>query len=285
MPVHNGAAFLKSSVGSIQAQTVKDFILIAVDDNSSILAATDQRIVVLRTEGVGASEARNLGVSAADTEFVCVLDQDDLCKENRLEVSLKAIRSGGFDVLSSSVLSIDADGTALETLNYPTSHEEISDNLNRWCCICHSSVIYRREAIEAMGGYRPMFLTANDYDLWLRLEEQGHTFGGVRETLVQYRLHDRSLGARSGRRSLWEKTNVLVARWWRYEFGVDPFDNGLASPGLIAWELLEILLDKDEMRKYVVLKQEDSDEREYKALLQALNRAVSAGLSLAGDSR
>ena len=39
--------------------------------------------------------------------------------------------------------------------------------------IAHPTVVMRRDAVGAVGGYREAYLRAEDYDLWLRLAEHG----------------------------------------------------------------------------------------------------------------
>lgn len=87
MPVHNTAGYLAETVGSILAQTEKDFELICVDDASTDdslvvlqeLAAGDARVRVLHNaQSMGPGRARNLGFARSQGEFVIFLDSDDL---------------------------------------------------------------------------------------------------------------------------------------------------------------------------------------------------------------
>jgi hypothetical protein len=50
----------------------------------------------------------------------------------------------------------------------------------------HGSVMFRRDAYEAVGGYRPAFYVAQDIDLWLRLVEVGRHISLGK---VLYRAH------------------------------------------------------------------------------------------------
>jgi hypothetical protein len=50
----------------------------------------------------------------------------------------------------------------------------------------HSSVVFRREAVEALGGYREAFPFAQDYDLWSRLARTA-PLAALPEPLVRYR--------------------------------------------------------------------------------------------------
>jgi hypothetical protein len=60
--------------------------------------------------------------------------------------------------------------------------------MRRYCPLAHPSVVMRRVAVLAAGGYRH-FHRAEDYDLWCRLAGQGAVFANYPEPLVRYRLH------------------------------------------------------------------------------------------------
>lgn len=86
VPVYNGQATLERAIRSVLAQTFADWELLAVDDcstddSAAILArlsSADSRIRLLHTlENSGQCAARNLGVSHAQGEMICYLDQDD----------------------------------------------------------------------------------------------------------------------------------------------------------------------------------------------------------------
>jgi hypothetical protein len=54
----------------------------------------------------------------------------------------------------------------------------------------------RTAVLRAAGGYRPEFIPADDYDLWLRLLPR-HRFAKLPDRLYRYRLHDAQLGVQS----------------------------------------------------------------------------------------
>jgi hypothetical protein len=50
-------------------------------------------------------------------------------------------------------------------------------------------VVYRRQAIQAIGGYDPQWRRAQDLDLWERCRAAGLAMHNLPEVLVRYRLH------------------------------------------------------------------------------------------------
>lgn len=93
LPCFNNAQSLTRTVESIRAQTVDDWVLIAVDDGSSDdtlrvlngLAEGEPRMRVIHQENAGVSAARNAGMDAAQGEWVFFIDADDWLMPHALE--------------------------------------------------------------------------------------------------------------------------------------------------------------------------------------------------------
>ena len=93
MPCYQNAQSLARTVSSIQAQTRKDWELIAVDDGSrdgtlavlKNLAESELRMRVIHQENGGVSAARNTGMAAARGEWILFVDADDHLLAHALE--------------------------------------------------------------------------------------------------------------------------------------------------------------------------------------------------------
>ena len=85
VPVYNVAHCLDACMESLQAQTLEDIEIICVNDGSTdgsclvleAWAARDARICVVDKQNGGLSSARNAGIHAARSPYVCFLDSDD----------------------------------------------------------------------------------------------------------------------------------------------------------------------------------------------------------------
>ena len=92
IPVFNAERYLEECVGSVLAQTFRDFNIILVDDGSTdsspllcdSLARRDSRIRVIHRKNGGASAARNEGLKAAGGRFVHFIDSDDRLSGSRV---------------------------------------------------------------------------------------------------------------------------------------------------------------------------------------------------------
>ncbi|MCI0439959.1 MAG: glycosyltransferase [Chloroflexi bacterium] len=194
MTTYNVEKYVAEAVDSVLSQTFPDFELLVVEDGS--LDATpeilrrysDERIRIVRTENRGLTSALNTGLEAARSEFIARMDSDDACYPTRLEEELKAFQaSEGTALVGSWYDIIDEDGTLLATKTMPSSDMELKAALPIQNPFCHGSVMFRKAAVEAVGGYRPQFKASQDYDLWLRLSER-YSMSVVPKTLYRWRL-------------------------------------------------------------------------------------------------
>lgn len=200
MPVRNGAAYLRQAIDSILAQTLRDFEMILLDDGSTdatpaILAEAaggDARLRLLRRESRGAGLTIALGeaCAAARGRFIARMDADDVAFPERLLRQATALESRPeVAVLGAAMQFLGRTGPIDRLLRHPCDPAGVRKALAQSNCIAHPTVMMRRDAYEAAGGYRPAFLHAEDYDLWLRIGER-HALANLPDPLLHYRVHE-----------------------------------------------------------------------------------------------
>ena len=95
---------LTDTLHSLELQTYKDFEVILVDDSAEQLVESSKH-KVLRTGGlVGVSNARNLAMTEACTEFIALLDDDDKWHREHLERQITNFENLSIDFSASSAL-------------------------------------------------------------------------------------------------------------------------------------------------------------------------------------
>ncbi|MCH7744854.1 MAG: glycosyltransferase [Chloroflexi bacterium] len=201
MAAYNVEQYISQAVESILNQTFSDFEFIIVDDGSEdstpeILARYDDaRIKVIRVENQGLTNSLNTGLQASKCRLIARMDADDVCSPNRLEAQLAELQKNEDLALVGTWYNvIDEDGAFLSARDAPTDSAELRAILLRENPFCHGSVLFRRDAVAAVGGYRPEFKSSQDYDLWLRLREH-YQMGMVPQVLYDWRLRRGSVGA------------------------------------------------------------------------------------------
>jgi glycosyltransferase involved in cell wall biosynthesis len=207
MSVYNGARWLRESIESILAQSFPNFEFIIVDDGSQDTsleiirryAAADPRIRVIIKPNSGLTDSLNVGIEAARGEWIARIDADDMAMPNRLATQLDhAIRDERCVVLGSAIVRIDEEGRECGVATFPVNHKQLCRLMYRKINpIPHSSALFRKAAVCAVGGYRERIRRAQDYDLWLRLSEVGH-IGSIDRPLVRYRQHASQVSHENG---------------------------------------------------------------------------------------
>ncbi len=202
LPVYNCRRYLAAAITSIQAQTYADFTLVVVDDGSTDgsaaiidrLAAGDPRLHVIRRPNTGIVGALNDGLAVGDADLVARMDGDDLAEPDRFAAQLAFLaRAPDCIALGTAARIIDTGGAVVDLYRPPSDHDGIVAQLLRGngAALLHPSVIFRRQALAAAGGYDPAFCRAEDLDLFLRLSRLGR-FANLPEPLMRYRLHAKS---------------------------------------------------------------------------------------------
>jgi glycosyltransferase involved in cell wall biosynthesis len=195
MPVYDPhPLYFRQAVDSILSQSLPDLELLIIEDPSPHPAGPllaeyhDPRIRhLLRREKGTIVDSLNDGLAEARAPWIARADADDVCESDRLEKQLAFVREHPeIDVLGSQIAVIDAEGTIRGRRAYPLGHEEIVRGLTRYNTLAHPSILYRREAVIAAGGYRGFF--AEDYELWSRLAHQGARFANHPRALLRYRV-------------------------------------------------------------------------------------------------
>ena len=197
MPVYNGGRFLAAAVDSVLRQTMRDIELIAIDDGSqdasaavlAEFAARDDRVRVFTQENQGIVAALNRALALARAPLVARMDADDIARPDRLDRQCTFLRehpdilavSGGMDV-------IGEDGVYIETILFPTLPVTIADELPHRSVVAHPAVMMRAGSVRDVGGYRQVARYAEDYDLWLRLNEAG-PIANLADVVLSYRRH------------------------------------------------------------------------------------------------
>ncbi|MDG6249253.1 glycosyltransferase [Methanocalculus sp.] len=213
MTVYNEERFLRQAIDSILAQTYSDFELLVVDDASTdssptILASyTDPRVrVVTNEENMGCPRSSNRGLALARGQYIARMDADDIAYPHRLAVQHAFLeRHPGIDLVGSSNELIDEEGKVIGAWRGRFGPETVYYLLNFRNCLTHSTVMFRKEFAESIGGYNERVKWALDYDFYHRASKAGKLYR-MDEVLVQWR----SMPAKSQEKSRGQKETVYA---------------------------------------------------------------------------
>ena len=183
IPTHGGCPHLGKAIASVVAQTHPAWRLTLVDNSPELPAGRDAlalhrhdpRVRYLATGGLSQVDNWNTAFSSGDAPYLAMLHDDDTWDPTFLERRVAALdESDECAFVFSGYREIDAEDrqTAVRParmaggLHHPHAFVpvEFADNI-----IPVSAVLYRRAAIDAVGGAFDPRVAFFDYELWLRL--------------------------------------------------------------------------------------------------------------------
>jgi glycosyltransferase involved in cell wall biosynthesis len=217
IPCHNAAAFIRASVESALAQTTAPLEVVVVDDASTdvsreIIKAIPGVTLLALAKG-GVSNARNEGLRATSGPLVLFHDADDRLLPNAVEAGVQAFAAHpecGF--VYGFATQIDADGAPMETAPpEPVASAGYATLLAGSPPAPPSTVLFRRTALEVVGGFDAVREPVEDVDMYLRVARKFpvHCHG---VTITEYRRHGENVSARSPSRTLRAAFAMLEAQ-------------------------------------------------------------------------
>ncbi|MCH2061730.1 MAG: glycosyltransferase family 2 protein [Verrucomicrobiales bacterium] len=205
LPVRNAEGTLERAVNSCLEQSFTDIELIIVDDGSTdgsteiagMFSRMDSRVVrIALGEHRGVAVAAEVGRRAASGELIARMDADDVCRPRRIARQVEVLdQQGHLAGCGTGVRLIGAPqsdpgrGFAehVRWVNSLSSPEQLAAERFIDSPLVNPSSMVRADVLESAGGFSdPEW--AEDYDLWLRLLEEGHQFLNIQQALLDW--HD-----------------------------------------------------------------------------------------------
>jgi glycosyltransferase involved in cell wall biosynthesis len=198
LPVYNAMPYLRAAVESVLGQSYRDFEFLIIDDGSSdgsadyLRSLRDPRIKLSVRENRGLGTTLNELFSNSRTEYVARMDADDICEPHRLERQMAFLCGHGDVVMLGTGIDFVVGNRIVDGFRPLTEHSEIRQRLlQKRPGVGHPTIIVKRKAWEAVGGYR--FAGAGeDLDFCLRLCDFGRV-ANIPEALYHYRIREESL--------------------------------------------------------------------------------------------
>ncbi|MEM1011444.1 MAG: glycosyltransferase [Planctomycetota bacterium] len=199
IPAYGHAQFLPRTIQSVLDQTFDESTEIIVvddgspDDTAGAVEPFGDRVRLVRQKNGGQGSARNKGISLAQGEFVAMLDDDDLFTPDKLQWQVEAMRHDpGLVLVYGEDDRIDADDKPVsvaprENYRRPTGDCHRDFLVGCWIATPGQTLI-RRSALAAVGGYDETIWGSDDWELYIRLSEQGPFHYDPRVAL-HYRVH------------------------------------------------------------------------------------------------
>ncbi len=209
----------KEALESVYNQTLMpDEVVLVVDGpvpekTNRIIVDYEKKkcIKVIRLcENVGHGKARNIGLENCIYEYVAIVDADDINTPDRFEKEIECfMKDASLAIVGSGVKHFIGDiNNVVFVENNPLEDEDIRVFLKKRCPFAQATVMFKREAVIAAGGYMDWYY-AEDYYLWIRMYLNGATFRNISRALVYVRGSDEQNRRRGGWRYFCSLTRLF----------------------------------------------------------------------------
>ncbi|WP_317229164.1 glycosyltransferase [Clavibacter sp. MX14-G9D] len=234
LPVYSGDKpdyFVRAFRSSVEQQTLRPDQVVVVQDgpvSAALSRAVDEAVaaspvpasVVRLARNAGLAHALERGLDACDHDVVARMDADDISLPERFARQLELMGTG-LDLVGTGMYEFaDEVGTIVGTRTPPTGAARIGGYARFHDPFNHPTVVYRRSAVRAAGGYIDIGLM-EDYYLFARMVQQGARVENIPEPLVMYRVSDGAYARRGGLSQL--RAELRLQREFRRRRFTTPF--------------------------------------------------------------
>ena len=210
---------LERSVRSILGQTYQNVEYLICDDGSTAeaksllegLAAEDVRIRLIRDpECLDLGKKLNLCIKAAQGLYIARMDDDDFSHVDRLEKKVCFLEEHNDISFVGCNVRLMKDGVPVGERRLP--FRPTVEDFYMTQPYIHPALVFRREALEAVGGYSEDAdcILCEDYDLLLRMYKAGRVGANIQEPLLDYTVSDGS------NRKMRHRLNEVRTRYRRF---------------------------------------------------------------------
>ena len=215
IPTYNQADFLREALQSVLAQDFTDWRATVVNNMSTdhtravVAEFADPRIRIIDFANHGIiAAARNRALRESNAEYVAFLDSDDWWHPHKLSKCVARLEQGADLVCHAEEWKSE---TSSRIVRYgPLHRTSYREMLLGGNCLSTSAIVGRTRMFQQVDGFseRPDFITAEDYDLWLRLSQSGYKISLIEEVLGTFRIHAASASSSIARNSAAEMAVV-----------------------------------------------------------------------------
>lgn len=215
--------YLDQALQSVVTQTLMPDEIVVVKDG--ILTAELDKVLSKYQEDypklfkiVAFEKNRGLGLALRDGVLACKynyiarMDTDDICKPDRFEKQIKYLEENQRTALLGTwIKEFSKDKNNPDTITkLPCKQEDILQFAKSRNPFRHMTVIFKKQAVLDSGNYRD-FLWFEDYDLWVRIIQNGFVVANLPDFLVDVRADDGMFARRGGWKYL--KQDVMFQKF------------------------------------------------------------------------
>lgn len=184
IPLYNKEKQIAKTLQTVLCQSYQDFEIVIVNDGSTdrsveeVKKSDDTRIRLINQENAGVSAARNRGIEEARGEYIALLDADDEWHQDYLATHISlAQKYPDCDVFAVNYQFRDSKGNSTQTIIKKLPFEGENGILSNYFevassshpPICSITIMARKKAFQAIGGFPLGIKSGEDLLTWARL--------------------------------------------------------------------------------------------------------------------
>ncbi len=294
LATRNGLRWLPEQVASILDQQDVEVRIIASDDASTDgtaewlvnLASRESRVTVLPSEGPSGSAAANfyrlMRNWKDDDSLIAFSDQDDLWAPNKLSRHASILRSGGFDGVSSDVVSFNADGRrTLIRKSYPQrKFDYLLESPGPGSTFLMTPRLVETTAQLLSTHPAAPLVDHHDWLVYAIARARGWRWHIDAEPSVEYRQHEsNAMGSNQGIRSGVNRLQLIGTKWHRSQAVLlSSIAESIAPPALaVEVSVIRTLLESGSISARFTLSKQANELRR-----RPRDQRIVAGLIAAG---
>lgn len=200
--------YLKASLESVFSQTLSPDEVVLIEDGKltpelyDVIHLFQTRFSQLKIyrfeENVMLGRALQKGVELCEHELIARMDTDDIACDSRFEMQYEYMKNNPeIAVCGGMIQEFNERGVIPHIKPMPQTWEEIKKYAKMRNPVNHMTVMFRKSEVLKAGNYRH-FPFLEDYDLWVRMLENGARFSNLSQVLVKARVLEGMYERRGG---------------------------------------------------------------------------------------
>ncbi|WP_310422579.1 amino acid adenylation domain-containing protein [Chamaesiphon sp. VAR_48_metabat_135_sub] len=294
IPAYNSSKFLPAAIESVLNQTYPNVEIVVVDDGSTddtkVVCDRYPTITYIYQSNQGVSSARNTGIRVSQGAYLIFLDSDDCLLPDAVEIGVNCLNDRpeiGFVFGSYLFKTINPDGsyTTQKLFDEPPAVASYATILAAQHKIQCSTVIFRRIAIDAVGGFDANLAVMEDLNLFLRVARKFPIYFHDR-VVSEYRYHGGNVSSQSAKMLIKTLAVQSLERSYLQQHGT-PADLTADECGRATWikffgdRLPYEIMRSLQMKNWVAALGNFRLLLNYDPYLESIDREVSASAELA----
>lgn len=169
-------------------------------------------VVRLEKNG-GLGNALRIAVENCKYELIARMDSDDVAIPTRFEDQIRFMSENDVDIVGGHICEfVEEEGNFVSRREVPLTDKDIKADMKGRCAFNHMTVMFRKSAVQAVGGYLDWHYN-EDYYLWLRMMLAGCCFANIDSVLVNVRVGAEMYQRRGGRKYFNSEAKLQKFMW------------------------------------------------------------------------